>query len=254
MMAVDVDKLSSPELLLWGHGVRKPEHIDLEAIANSRGAHVVYRRLDGCAARLVASGDSAVISVAIDDNLGRQRFSLGHEIAHWMQDAQRISFKCSSTDIGPQNAEAKSVEADANSYASQLILPDYLVRPWVDGRKPSLDLANAMGSAFQASLTASALKLLQCANVPTAITCHDQRRLKWSRRSRDFPTDFYVLNELHQDTIAFEMAFGVAKGLSRPKRESASRWISGPGAHRTEVWSQSIKLPEGAVLTMFSVA
>lgn len=253
MMAVDIDRLSRPELLLWGHGVRKPEHIDLEAIANARGAHVVYRRLDGCAARLVASDNGAVISVAVDDNLGRQRFSLGHELAHCMQDAQRTSFKCSSTDIGPQNAEAKSVEADANSFASQLILPDYLVWPWVADRKPSLDLANAMGGDFRASLTASALKLLQRTKVPSAITCHDQRRLKWSRRSRDFSSDFYILNELHQDTIAFEMAFGAAKGLSRPKRESASRWISGPGAYRMEVWSQSIKLPEGSVLTMLSV-
>jgi len=250
MMAVDVDRLSRPERLLWGHGVRRPEHIDLEAIAGARGAHVIYRKLDGCAARLVAAGDHAVISIAMEDNLGRRRFSLGHELAHWMQDAKRTSFKCSSTDIGPQNAEAKSIEADANSFASQLILPDYLVWPWVADRKLSLDLANAMGSAFQASLTASALKLLQRSKVPAAIICHDQRRLKWSRRSRDFSNDFYILNELHQDTIAFDMAFGPSKGLSRPKRESASRWISGPGVYRMEVWSQSIRLPEGSVLTM----
>lgn len=254
MTAIDIDRLSRPERLLWGHGVRRPEHIDLESIAGARGAHVVYRRLDGCAARLVAAGNRAVISVATDDNLGRRRFSLGHELAHWVQDAQRTSFKCTSTDIGPQNAEAKTIEADANSFASQLILPDYLVWPWVSDRKPSLDLANAMGGEFQASLTASALKLLQRAKLPTAITCHDQRRLKWSRRSLAFSSDFYILGELHQDTIAFEMAFGSAKGLSRPKRESASRWLSGPGVFRMDVWSQSIKLPEGSVLTMISLA
>lgn len=252
-MNVDIDRLSRPERLLWWHGVRKPEHIDLEAIAGAKGAHVVYRKLDGCAARLVAAGDRAVISVAADDNLGRRRFSLGHELAHWMQDAQRTSFSCASADIGPQNAEARTIEADANSFASQLILPDYLVWPWVSDRKPSLDLASALAGDFQASLTASALKLLQRAKVPTAITCHDQRRLKWSRRSQNFSTDFYILNELHQDTIAFEMVFGAAKGMSRPKRESASLWISGPGTYRMDVWSQSIKLPEGSVLTMLSV-
>ncbi len=253
MMVVDINRLSPPERLLWSHGVRKPEHIDLEAIASAKGAHVVYRKLDGCAARLVASGDRAVISVSVDDNLGRKRFSLGHELAHWIQDTQRTSFKCTSTDIAPQNAEAKTIEADANSFASQLILPDYLVCPWVADRKPNLDLASAMGGDFQASLTASALKLLQRARSPIAILCHDQRRLKWFRRSRDFPTDFYIFNELHQDTVAFEMAFGTAKGLNRPKRESASRWIGGPGTYRMEVWSQSIKLPEGFVLTMISV-
>ena len=253
MTAVDFDKLSAPERVLWSHGVREREHIDLEAIAGARGARVIYRKLDGCAARLVAAGDQAVISVAIDDNLGRKRFSLGHELAHWLRDATRASFKCTSSDIGPQNAEATTVEADANSFASQLILPDYLVWPWVGERKANLDLASALGDDFQASLTASALKLLRRAKGPTAITCHDQRRLKWSRRSSDFSTDFYILNELHQDTIAFEMAFGATKGLARPKRESASRWISGPGAYRMDVWSQSIKLPEGSVLTMFTL-
>lgn len=249
-MVVDVDMLSRAERLLWANGVRKPEHIDLDAIACASGAHVIYRKLDGCAARLVAAGNRAVISVAIDDNLGRRRFSLGHELAHWMQDAQRTSFKCTSADIGPHNAEAKSIEADANSFSSQLILPDYLVWPCFADRRPSLDLASAMGEEFQASLTASALKLLQHATVPTAIMCHDQRRLKWCRRSRNFSTDYYILNELHQDTVAFDMAFGAAKGLSRPKRESASRWISGPSTYRMELWSQSIRLPEGSVLTM----
>ena len=58
---------------------------------------------------------------------------------------------------------------------------------------------------------------------------------------------------VHQDTIAFEMAFGSAKGLSRPKRESTSRWVSGPGNFRMDAWSLSIKLSEGSVLTMISV-
>ena len=252
-MAVDINRLSAPERLLWSHGVRKPEHIDLEAIAGAKGARVIYRNLDGCAARLVAAENEAVISIALDDNKGRQRFSLGHELAHWICDAKRASFNCSNSDIGPQNAEAKTVEANANMYASQLVLPDYLVEPWMGDRKVNLDLAQLLGQAFQASVTASALKLVRRSKNPAAVVCHDQRRLKWFQRNLAFSSDFYILRELHQDTVAFDMAFGAAKGLSRPKRESASLWLSGPGVYRVEVWSQSIKLPEGAVLTMLSM-
>lgn len=253
-MAVDFDRLSAPERLLWSHGVRKHEHIDLEAIAGAKGARVIYRKLDGCAARLVAAGEQAVISVSLDDNKGRQRFSLGHELAHWLCDASRSSFKCANADIGPQNAEAKTIEADANSYASQLILPDYLVDPWMGERRVNLDLAQALGNDFRASVTASALKLIRRAKTPALVACHDQRRLRWFQRNRAFSTDFYVLNELHQDTVAFEMAFGAAKGMSRPKRDQASLWLSGPGVYRMEISSQSIKLPEGSVLTMLSMA
>lgn len=250
---IDLSILSPPERLLWAQGVRSPEHIDLEAIAASRGAQVIYRQLDGCAARLVASGDKAVISVAFDDNPGRRRFSLGHELAHWICDANRTSFKCASADIGPQNAEAKSVEANANSYASQLLLPDYLVVPWVGARPVNLDLAQSLAKDFGASLTASAIKLARRAKAPSVVACHEQTRLRWFLRNLAFPHDFFVRGDLHQDTVAFDMAFGAASGMSRPKRESAGRWFNGPGAYRQEVSSQSVKLPDGTVLSLISL-
>lgn len=253
-MAVDSSRLCAAERLLWSHGVRKPEHIDLEAIASATGARVVYRKLDGCAARLVAAREQAVISVSLDDNKGRQRFSLGHELAHWLCDAKHSSFKCASADIGPQNAEAKTVEANANSYSSQLILPDYLVEPWMNERKVNLDLAQALGSEFRASLTASTLKLLHRSKAPALVMCHDQLKLKWFRRNLTFSTDYYVLNELHQDTAAFDMAFGAAKGMSRPVKNTANLWLGGPNVYRMEVWVQSVKLPEGSVLTMLTMA
>ena len=62
--------------------------------------------------------------------------------------------------IGPQNAEAKSVEARANGYASQLVLPDYLVIPWAEGKRANLDVAKSLANDFNASLTAAAITLL----------------------------------------------------------------------------------------------
>ena len=126
-MPTESRPLSPAEQLLWSYGCRKPEHIDLEAIANDKGARVVYRCMDGCAARLVADGAAgAIISVEARDNEGRQRFSLGHELAHLINDAKKASFKCADDQIGPQDAGAQSVEAAANFYASQLVLPDYM--------------------------------------------------------------------------------------------------------------------------------
>ena len=158
-MAIDCSLLSPAEKLLWQYGVRDPSHIDLEAIANYRGAEVVYRRLCGCAARLVAAGDQAIISVDAGSSPGRQRFSLAHELAHWICDMDHGSFRCANEDIGPQNAEAKNIEAYANGYASQLILPSFLVDRWLDGKRINLDTAKALGSEFEASLTASAIKV-----------------------------------------------------------------------------------------------
>lgn len=252
-MALDVERLSPPERLLWGYGVTAPEHIDLEAIANDKNARVVYRPLCGCEARLVASADQAVISINPGPYEGRQRFSLAHELAHWICDRNAGSFLCAKEDIGPQNAESRSVEAYANSYASQLMLPDYLVAPWASGTRVTLEVASNLAKDFSASLTAAAIKLAKRANAPACVMCHSQSRLVWFRRNAALSDDFYVASQLHHDTDAFNLAFSTTSGMTRQRREPADHWLSGRDAYRLTTESQSIKLPDATVLTLISL-
>lgn len=253
-ISIDVLQLSPPERLLWDYGVTAPEHIDLEAIARNHGAEVRYRALEGSEARLVTFGDRAVISICNDRSEGRRRFSLGHELAHWLCDRKSGAFLCAKDDIGPQNAEAKSVEAKANAYASQLVLPTYLVDSWLGGHPISLDVADKMAKAFHTSLTAAAIKAVKRTSAQLCLACHSQTALIWHQRSRTFPQEFFVLSELHQDTDAFRMVFGGLSGMSRSKKEPGNRWLSGRDAYRVEAVSQSLKLPDGSVLTMLSIA
>ena len=253
-MPLDLLQLSPAERLLWSYGVTAPGHIDLEAIAHDNGARVVHRRLEGCEARLVGSGEQGVISVnSASSYEGRRRFSLAHELAHWLCDRKTGSFQCAKDVIGPQNAEAKSVEAHANGYASQLILPDYLVVPWADGKRANLDVAKALANDFDASLTAAAIKLAKRATVPACVVCHNQTRLLWHQRNSMFSIDFFVLGELHPDSEAFKLAFGGASGMTRPKKEPADRWLSGGGAYRLTIESQSVRLPDATVLSLLSL-
>jgi Zn-dependent peptidase ImmA (M78 family) len=251
MVANNGAERSKAEQLLLSYGIFKPDHIDLEAIAADQGAEVCYRSLGGCEARLVASGNQAIISVNRNSNVGRQRFSLAHELSHWIWDRNTGSFMCANEDIGPQNAEARSVEAQANSNASQLLLPTYLVDPWLTDRKVTLDTAKQMAEDFRVSLTAAAIKLVRRTHSQACLVCHHQSGLAWRQRSISFPDEFFILGEIHQDTDAFRMLYGGMNGLSRPKREPASRWISGPAVYRMDITSQSIKLPDGTVLSVF---
>lgn len=250
---IDIDALSPAERLLWSHGFRKPEHIDLEGVALSRGATVIYRRLDGCAARLLTDGDKAVISVEESDTPGRQRFSLGHELAHWINDAKRSSFNCSSDSIGPQNADALSVEASANAYASQLVLPDYMVTPWLQGRKMTLSVAAELADAFGASVTASAIKMAKRWQDPVCVVCHDMRGRRWFVRSKSWPFDLYPLSQLHPNTAAFDIAFKATSRMSTPKMDQGDWWLSGPDVWRMQVEAQSMKLPDGSALTTLAL-
>lgn len=253
MSAIDVERLSEPERLLWRYGVTKPEHIDLDAIADDQGAPVRYAPLCGCEARLVAIGKRAAITVNSGSRPERQRFSVGHELAHWMRDRHTGGFQCAQEDISPQNVKAKSAEAEANAYASQLLLPNYLVDPWIQGRKTSLETAKQLGQDFRASLTASAIKLVKRSAVAACVLCHKQHGLSWSVRNDAMPEDTYIPSELSHETAAFGMVFDDGERMSRPAVEPASRWVSSQALRTAEVESQSVRLSEGVVLTVIGV-
>jgi len=81
----------SPAAILEELGITEPEDLDIEAIAQSRGATIVYERLDGCAARILGDGDQAIITVDDRPHVGRQRFSAAHELGHWMRDRHKLA-------------------------------------------------------------------------------------------------------------------------------------------------------------------
>lgn len=252
-MSLDPNEMTPAERLLWGYGVTAPDHIDLVGIANDRNAQVIYRPLCGCEARLVACGDRAIISVSNSSLEGRQRFSLAHELAHWICDRMTGSFQCAKEDIGPQNAEARTTESQANGYASQLILPTYLVDPWLEGRAMTLDTASALGKEFGSSLTAAAIKLVKRSSKTVALACHSKTGLHWHQRSLSFPSDFYINKDLHHETEAFTMAFTAKNGMTRVKKSPANQWLGGSGIFRMDAETQSVLLPDGNVLSIISV-
>jgi Zn-dependent peptidase ImmA (M78 family) len=86
----------------------------------------------------------------------RQRFSIAHKLEHWQLDKGRGGFLCAIDDISRQHAAAKDGEALANTFASQLILPDYRSVPLAAGKAISLDATEKLANPFKASLTATA--------------------------------------------------------------------------------------------------
>lgn len=252
-MSVDLQRMTPAERLLWGYGVIEPSHIELEAMAFDLGAEVTYRALGGCEARLVAWGDKAIISLNASSNVGRQRFSLAHELAHWINDRDSGLYLCAKEDLEPRDIGAKVVESRANEFGSQLILPNYLVDPRLKGQAATLDTASRLSAEFSTSLTAAAIRLVRRTNEPASLVCHSRTNLLWHQRSTRFPSDYYLRSELHQDTDAFQMAFGGTSGKSRVKTEPGRYWISHREAGRLEVTSQSLRLPDGNVLSMISI-
>lgn len=247
-------QLSKAELILKSYGIDHPCQIDLEAIAFELGAKVRYRRLDGSEARIVGNGTTAIITVNEHHNSTRQRFSIAHELGHWTERHGEGGFICAKEDISPQNDAARNSEANANAFASQLILPSYLFDPIVEGMPVNLDSVEKVRQEFNAGLTSTALKLVKGSEKTVALICHDLSGRQWFALSSGWPDSFRLSGELNYETEAFELLYSADKtGKTTLRQESATRWLSGRQVQEMKVRSQSVKLVEGVILSMISI-
>jgi Zn-dependent peptidase ImmA (M78 family) len=140
--------VTAAERILMGLGISDPKEIDLEAIAWSRGVLVEYRPLDGCDATIVGSAHKAVIAVNSRRSPERRRFSIGHELGHWHHHKGRILF-CGSKDVENPADDALNPERHADEFASDLILPNYLLHPRLRKiKRITLAVAREVGHEF----------------------------------------------------------------------------------------------------------
>lgn len=224
----------------------------MDAIALDLGIEIRRRKLDGADARLVAVDDGGVITVNTATSPVRQRFSIGHEIGHWLRDRNGDGLMaCSKEDVSPGNQSARTVEAEANRFSSDLLLPPYLVVPLMLKREPSIDLVNDIAKAFDTSLPATAIRIARHAPGPAAVVVHGQRKREWLFRNFAWPDDVLVTNEVHHDSPALDLLYTGAYGAkTRDMKEPAHRWIYGGNTRGLEVKVQSVKRYGNQILSL----
>src|SRR4051812_22048309 len=70
--------------LLAEHSIKRPP-VPIEDIAKAAGAQVTYRNFNNeISGALVRRGTSAIIAVAAEQPLVRQRFTIAHELGHFL--------------------------------------------------------------------------------------------------------------------------------------------------------------------------
>lgn len=240
------------ERVLRDLGISEPGEIDVDFIAWEVGAEIKYRRLDGCEARILGVGDSAII--AVDDRYGprRARFSAGHELGHWHHHRGR-SFVCRPDDIGRGGLRGSlDPERVADAYAADLLLPNFMFEPLAAALKQAtFEAVEKLASDFETSLTATAIKFVERGPVPSVLVCHAQGGRRWFRRHPDVPERWFPRDELDPDSFAFDVLFGNG-GRSRYAKIGADAWFDRREAERYEIHEQSIR--SGAeVLTILTL-
>ena len=241
------------ELILKRLGISEPKEIDLEAIAWDMGARVRYRPLDGCEARIVGSADRAIITVNSRSNPRRQRFSIGHELGHWHHDRGRVLL-CQAEDIGRASIGTLHPERVADRFASSLLLPAYIFRPIARAYpKADFQTVSAIADTFDASRTATAIRLVENRHFVACLVCHGLRGRKWFTRSPEVPDRWFPREDLAAESFAFEILNGSAAEDRFPRKIGADAWFDRWDADRYEVFEQTIRTGEGEILTLVRI-
>lgn len=238
----------SPSAIIADFGISEPSEIDLEAIAQSRGATIIYERLEGCAARILGNGTQAIITVDDRPNVGRRRFSAAHEFGHWMRDRAKVRFSC--TEQAMLNSWGViDAERGANDYAADLLMPKSIFVPAARYKPLTLDSAEELGVIFRTSLTATAIRLMKFGSFPGMLIFFENGKRKWFIRGDDvpdvlWPHEFPALATYAADLIG-DRTIDRSGGPIQ-----ADGWLDHPRSRWYEVHEQSRRISQNGILTL----
>ena len=249
-------RLTPAEELLQYLGITVPEEIDLEAIAYTQGVRIRYHPLDGCEARIIGAGDVAIVTVDNRCSVGRQRYSIGHELGHWKHH-RGLKLVCRSSETEYLSEKASVVEKHADSYAASLLMPAYIFIPMLRSYKRlNFDVVKSLAEAFKVSITAAAIRSVELGDTPAIAIYHNHRGRVWFRRSELVPQKWFPRAELQPESSAMNVLFNqnvAPVSTTRLNSVSAEAWFDRYNAGRYEIKEQTFKVGQKEILTLLII-
>ena len=243
-----VDPIAAARALHARFNVTSPDRINVELIAAALGAYVLYGETGTADARVVRAGDVAYFCIAREHrDTPRARFSIGHELGH-----PTLHRGIDGIDLihGTRQKTGREhrIEAEADLFASELLLPCALLKPWTRIAEPALADVAQVARVFTTSLSATMRKWAEIADAPCAYVESRAGKVTEAKRSRGWRGVAVKGRALEVGSAAWGIGRDetLAEGVvTRVHREA---W--GSGALGGEVIEESVRVVgTGAVVT-----
>jgi Zn-dependent peptidase ImmA (M78 family) len=109
--------------LLRAHNVTGPP-VPVEQLARRLVSQLTYENFDGdVSGMLYRDGDRAIIGVNSAHPQTRQRFTVAHEIAHFVMHKGKPIFVDRFARVNWRDGQSDKEEVDANAFAAELLMP-----------------------------------------------------------------------------------------------------------------------------------
>lgn len=252
------DFYKSPELLLEELEITEPNEIDVEAIAYSQGALVIYEPLQKCEAYTLSKDTNNAVIVVNDKSIrSRQRFSVAHELGHWMRD-RNISAFCEKKSY-TESWYGKGSETLANQYAKDLLLPRSMFAPLAKNLPVTFESVRKLAELFGTSLTATALRLTELGSCPAVIVfskfsraaVDDPAQRIWYFKGTDVAADLDLHWKMNDRALAYEIRIDDEKHEVSGDIDAAA-WFIVPEDQTVTLHEESIRINCNFILTMLS--
>ena len=238
----------TPAEILAELGIREPEDLDIEAIAQHCGATIQYKPLSGCEARIMGLDDAAIITINVNSSVERQRFSGGHELGHWMRDRRTASFRCDEQ-MFVREWSIDNPEKRANRFASDLLIPAKMFRPLSKSLPITFASVQLLADIFKMSLSATAIRLVEYGSYPAMLICNSAVGREWYVASSTVERRLWPVDRPGQVTQAAAL-LNRRPQAEGPQDIRADHWIKNFRADRYWIKEDSILWTDQSVLSL----
>ena len=196
---------------------------------------------------------SGTILLAAGRRAERSRFSLAHELGHFLIPSHRPTkahpFECSldhllMLDVKNRD-KRRRIEAEANRFAAHLLMPPRRVRTAIAGSAGDLQSIIAMSSEFGVSKEAMARAWVDANHHPVAIVIAHRGRVARQYRNDDFPWLITAKGHSLPGTAAAALASLTPGSYSQTEEVDPEEWISERDAKRVLELSEQVLAQSG---------
>ena len=225
----------------------------LPDVARQIGLDVVYRQVESYEGALLRIKGVPRGYVVINSSIreeSRQRFTLAHEIGHFvLPNQQELSAPCIKDSIENWDDELNRPEVEANRFAAEILMPRSILREYLYV-EPSFESLRSVAGLCGTSLTASGFQLMTLTSFRACVVWSQEGRVRWYKSSQDF-VRWVRKGRLSESTFASDCFQGkIVPDNLEPV--PASAWLFEKGLREdAKIWEHSVALPNyGAVLTV----
>jgi hypothetical protein len=147
---------------------------------------------------------------------GRINFTLAHELGHYLlhRHISPSGIQCGSREMLDWRSELGAIEAQANTFASYLLMPLDDFRQQIAGETISLDLMRHLSDRYEVSITAAILKWLDMTPQRAMLVVSRSGFIDWARSSDALMKSGVFYRARQKITPLPELSLAGGKGLA----------------------------------------